>query len=474
MTPRKPKADQFLYVIVLLCLFSFKMVFIGVGESGIRPDDLLILIAFVVLLVRGDLRRVTRSLPFKLYLGFVVINVVSAVWNSVVGRVSPLISVFFVVRLLQYMIFYYLGFAIARSGRRIAPLMTAYLVVLAVVVPLQMFGLIPVPGAFAGIVSRAVGNTNGPYELAVVAAFLLCFLGYQLEGPLKGLTAFALIILSASRITFAATVLSGARVMVQGTRSRLRLAATIVMLLVVGGFGFAGYSVLAGNSGPKIEIFSRLSTAASVIQGSEIAAVYDTVPVYHSSSDYIDGEFADAVTESVAAEGDKGEVSGAIRVLRWATLIKSTLAGVDTTLIGLGPSFGSAAVDGYFVRVFIETGVLGLVAFLAFAVALLRERKTSSWAFREYVFILLASCCFIDIGVSYKPMLLFWLWHGMNQFRSTETADRPRSLFGGQWMHRARKTRTQPARQATIVSAASSMLKTSLLKTSCGSVRFTR
>ncbi|MHB1701289.1 MAG: hypothetical protein ACYCSN_14355 [Acidobacteriaceae bacterium] len=416
-TPRT-KGDGFLYAIVLFCLFSFKMVVIGVGESGIRPDDLLIFIAFLILLSRGDLRKIQRSTPFNLYLGFVLLNVVSAIWNSAMGRVSPVISLFFVVRLLQYMVFYYLGYLITRSGRRISPALTWYLWILAIVVPLQMAGVIPAAGSFAGITSRAVGNTNGPYELAVVAAFLLCFLGYRLKGRLKGLVAFALILLSASRITFAATALSGMKMVFQRTKSKLQMAAAIVLLLVVGGLGFAGYSTFVGNSGGKLEVLSRLSTAASTLPVSQVAAVYANVPTYHSSADYISGEFLDAITQSVAAEGREGEVSGTIRILRWTSLIKSTLAGVGSTLIGLGPSFGSAAVDGYFVRVFIETGLFGLAAFFAFAIALLRERKNSSWPFREYVFIMLATACFIDIFVSYKPMLLLWLWHGMHQFKT--------------------------------------------------------
>jgi len=66
--------------------------------------------------------------------------------------------------------------------------------------------------------------------------------------------------------------------------------------------------------------------------------------------------------------------------------------------------------------VFIETGLLGLLTFCWFAKTVLFEHCRSSGPFREYVFIILATACFIDIFVSYKPMLLLWLWHGMHQF----------------------------------------------------------
>jgi hypothetical protein len=417
MRRRKFKRDAFLYATVLFCIFSFKLIIfdVGGGPTGIRADDFLIFIAFLVLLIRGDLYTIKRSRPFNLYLVFVLLNLVSALWNSVTGRVSPMISLYFVVRLPQYMIFYYLGYVLAQNGHRFGKVMTWYLAVLAVVVPLQMAGIIPVPGVFGNITSRAVGNTNGPYELAAVAAFLLCFVGYQFRGKIKGVTAFALILLSAARITFVAALVSVAKVMVQRTQSKSRLVAVFGLLAIIICFGLGAASLSTGP-GSSIYVLNRLSDLANSRLPSELADAYRYTPTYKTSEDYGNGVFlhleANAAASSVA---DDPEASGALRVFRWASLIKSTLAGIDSTLIGLGPSFGTTAVDGYYVRVFTETGLLGLAAFAAFAVALIRERQTSSWPFREYVFIMLATGCFIDIFVSYKPMLLLWLWHGMNQ-----------------------------------------------------------
>jgi hypothetical protein len=80
-------------------------------------------------------------------------------------------------------------------------------------------------------------------------------------------------------------------------------------------------------------------------------------------------------------------------------------------------------VDGYYVRLFIETGIVGLSLFLRFAKALVSVRTDALLYFREYVLILLITACFIDIFTSYKAMILLWLWHGMNQYRVAEGAD---------------------------------------------------
>jgi hypothetical protein len=108
-----------------------------------------------------------------------------------------------------------------------------------------------------------------------------------------------------------------------------------------------------------------------------------------------------------------------VRAFRWLTLIKSVLMHFDSILIGMGPSFGSAAVDGYYVRVFIESGLIGLVAFFAFLRSLTKSRSDQSGAFREFVIVLIVTASFIDIFASYKTMLFLWLWNGMNEFDRT-------------------------------------------------------
>jgi hypothetical protein len=102
-----------------------------------------------------------------------------------------------------------------------------------------------------------------------------------------------------------------------------------------------------------------------------------------------------------------------IRMYRWATLLKTTLAHGDSVLLGLGPSFGSAAVDGYYVRVFIETGILGAAVFLWFLRRLWQAQPAGA-AFREFVLIVMVSALVIDVFASYKTMLLLWVWHGAN------------------------------------------------------------
>jgi len=412
MTRKRNISGRVLYIILIWCVYSFKMVLVGVGGSGIRVDDLLIFCALVLLFWRGDLSRVKRSRAFNLYLGFVAVNLVSALWNGLSGRVGLAISLFFVARMLEYMVFYYIGYGVARSGISLSRMLSYYLAALCVAVPLQMLGILPVVGGFQGITTRAVGNTNGPYELAVVAAFLLCYLGYAQKKRASGLFAFLLILLSASRITFVATTFSLIKAMISRPRNAWIIGSASVAAVALLVF-LPLRSTSNSSSEEPVGIIERLSSAISGTSLNSLKDAYSNAPVYRTSQDYLDNTFQTAIDDADASDGDP---SGLIRVFRWATLIKSTLAGADSIIVGLGPSFASAAVDGYFVRVFIETGLLGLLTFCWFAKTVLFEHCRSSGPFREYVFIILATACFIDIFVSYKPMLLLWLWHGMHQF----------------------------------------------------------
>jgi hypothetical protein len=424
MTYRNSILDWFLYAVVIFCIFSFKFTLGGMKEAGARVDDILIVLALVVLVLRRDLFRIKPSTPFKYYLAFVSAGLVSALWNGAVGRVNLVYSLLFVLRLVEYMVFYFLGFRLARCGFRLSRPLTAYVVALAVVIPLQMVGIIPVPGSLTA--ARATGNTNGPYELAVVAAFLLCYLGFEQRKRLNGALSVVFIALTASRITSAATFLTLFKAYFRRSRPRTWSTIVIAMFTVVavslgGGWLWISGTHAGSESAESYTITNRLSGMNPHVLGEAAVAVYKVIPTYNTSEEYIQGQFLSATGDSVQL-GEE-DVSSFIRVFRWTSLVRSTLAHVDSCIIGLGPSFGSAAVDGYYVRVFIETGIVGLILFFRFAKALLGDQNSGLWSFREYVFILLITACFIDIFTSYKAMILLWLWHGMNQYRVAEGAD---------------------------------------------------
>lgn len=399
--------DLLLQITVVWCIFSFKIFLVSFGEAGLRLDDVLILASFTALLATGRIRRTPVSLPLRFYLVYIGIEFISALWNAWQGRVGLVYSLVFVVRLLEYLAFYYIGYSLRRSHFRLMRVAVIYAYTLCVVVPLQMLGLLPVPGIFGR--SRASGNTNGPYELAVVCGFLLCFVAYRKRDVLLGAATVILVVLTASRITLIATILSLFHFGVTRTRSVGKVVAATAALLVLGG----GLYLVSASGMVNIGALERLQNSSS-LSIQDARAVYDLAPVARNGTEYMEGSFQNL--NGLDADNFDGDVSGLIRFTRWITLLKANFAHVDSIIIGLGPSFGSAAVDGYFTRCYVETGIVGLVAFLGFLGALVSTKRGSSWPFRDYVLIMIVSSMFIDVFLSYKSMLFLWLWHGFNQY----------------------------------------------------------
>ncbi len=71
---RKFTVDGALLFIVFRCVYSSNIQLGGVADAGLRPDDLLIGFALVLLALRGAFNSTHLSTPFKPYVLFILIN----------------------------------------------------------------------------------------------------------------------------------------------------------------------------------------------------------------------------------------------------------------------------------------------------------------------------------------------------------------------------------------------------------------
>ena len=113
----KSAGDVIIYIITIWCILSFKIILVGIGGGGIRVDDFLILLGFIILLFNGWISKIPLSTPVKWYLLFIIVNWFSSVWNCVSGRVTMFTSTLFVVRMIEYLVFYYVGCSMAMIYR---------------------------------------------------------------------------------------------------------------------------------------------------------------------------------------------------------------------------------------------------------------------------------------------------------------------------------------------------------------------
>jgi len=112
----------------------------------------------------------------------------------------------------------------------------------------------------------------------------------------------------------------------------------------------------------------------------------------------------------------KGDMSFRLRAVRWPTLIKTTVNNPLALVIGWSPGAWSNALDNYYVRIFGETGLVGLIMFLIWLGVTIRRLEPDGIA--RYSLIMMAVVgVFIDIFTSSKVMPLLWAFIAFEEAR---------------------------------------------------------
>ena len=386
---------------VIWCIFSFKFVLIDYQDSGVRIDDFLILFIFFLLVAFRKISLVKIhhiAVPFLL---FICVQVLSSLYNGSIGRVNVFTALVFSLRSIEYFVFFYIGIYIAKRSIDLTPILKYYLFFLVLLVPLQMLNLVSASSNFDS--TRAIGNTYGPYELAILCVFLSFYFHFHIQRSLfKSFTPAIILMATASRTTVFAYLV------ILAVRNRARLIFAWPLILVVG-ILIVWVVTNAYESAGSDNLYSRTESLFSpdLIPALEVA--YSKISPVVTSQEYINVYFSDVVED---VNSQSGDASAYIRFYRWIVLIKSSFANLDSILFGMGPSFGTSSVDGFYVRVLIETGLVGLILYMWFIVRCLKTAGRFSIIFRYYLIAMFITAFTIDIFYSYKSMIIFWLYLG--------------------------------------------------------------
>jgi len=364
-----------------------KIDLIPLGGSAIRLTDLIFLAAFALYLeFRGF---VLPKIPaVKNYAVFIAFGFFSLVVNGGLGYPFAVLNV---MRLLQYVCWAFIGYDVARSNivtpKRFALDMRNIMIFLFVWAVLEATHIVPKLGKFSAVKERISLNTNGPFEIAVVAAFLL----FVASDALPKWMAFGVTLLSQSRITIAALVLFF-------LKRYMRIIFPFLLLSIPIALVIPWAAIFAGTR------ISQIPDPTVALNG--LIWYWDhthVVPQTYATGINLEGFYGN--------QGELSDASFAIRAARWVYVLSATFSTAKSTLIGSGPGSWGAAVDGYYIRLIGEGGIIGAAIFLWFSVMLLRD-KTLDTAIKRYNICLLITASFIDIFITDKPMSLLWFYVG--------------------------------------------------------------
>lgn len=372
----------------------------SVGGGVIRVFDVVSLVV-VGLGLRTLLRRSLDG-AHLLYLLWCAVGVLAVLNGAIVFELPLFAGLLFAARPVQYLL---VGLALsgAIADRRAWLLFAG-----------TAFALITVSVGFdvvdaslgGGPIDRIGSSYGGPFELACVAGGL-AFASLR-DHRLFGLASllFLAVFFSASRITVAVVILLAVWLVVRSLIRRPQLllgaaALTLAAAAVLPILGGAGIFATTTSRFAKTGLTDEIEVSAEVAAGLTPPATQAEV----ERATILDVKRALPVDPEL-------DRSAMLRFTRWRLLLDRQNDELSSTVLGLGPGAGSQAVDGYYVRLLVETGVIGLAVYLAFLVAMARVGWRWDRTLLLYLVVLAVSAVFVDVLVAAKAMTLLWILAG--------------------------------------------------------------
>ncbi|HDJ1440268.1 TPA: hypothetical protein PPN70_002697 [Serratia rubidaea] len=377
----------FLFLIPKINLIS-----VGGFNAGLRIDDAIIAIWLLIFLLIVVEKKITftRKIDFTYYM-FLLNMFVGTILSSVIYQQGTIIFPF---RFLEYFTFFIMGVYIAKKEINISTLMQCVFYMNVIVALLQFAGILggfSVTGYRPNVSARVIGLTSGPWELGVILNFITCyFFASSAKAHYKYfifVLGLLVILLSGSRMSFVAQVV----LLMVYMFNHANAVSIIRRVLIVTPFVFL--TLIYFSDSVVAERSEKLFNMDNII----------SLPDYYRNTELVKGD--PDWTTSGMLDGNDVDASWAIRSIKWMYALKLFLSNPMFILFGVGAGTFGIALDGGWLRLFAECGVVGALLFISF----LRRCKRRSKVM-QYCFIVFSiNMIMIDVYMSYKimAMLLF-------------------------------------------------------------------
>ena len=382
-----------LWPTILLLIPKINLISFRNETAGIRFDDF-ILVTVSTLLLCGWIAELDFHIDPIPAMGFAVVAVFCASNLINFGHSNFLYSL----RLIEYLVFFWAGKYFVRCHYDFTSFVELLLGVNCGFIFLQYAGIVGgfTADGYESAVERPFGlSANHPAEMGAFfnLAFAVLVFGTKTAARfwywcvLIGFCIF----LTGSRSALFAHCLLTLVYLYKHSRNKtsfaLRTAAICASLVAV------FVAIPNSISGRSSDLFSQQNLEA-------FSQAYDAIPV--------DTHFTGFVDSGDPGEAPEGvDPSWYMRGFKWAQVVKTMFAERWTVwIMGLGPGSLTPALDGGWLRLISETGVVGTVAFLL----LMRRISSLSTSCLMAVFALAVNMLMVDSHNAYKVMaFLFFL-----------------------------------------------------------------
>src|ERR1035437_2388925 len=396
-----------LWPAILLFIPKINLISFREETAGIRLDDVVLLTAICLLLCSWivELEFHLDTVP-AMGLAVVAVFCTSNLLNADHS------NVLYSLRLVEYLVFFWSGKYLVRYGYDFALLVKLLIGVNCGVILMQYVGIVGgfTADGYESAVERPFGlSANHPAEMGAFLNLLFAALVFGSKTAARfwywcALTGLCIFITGSRSALFAHCLLT----LVYVYKHSRNKAVFALRTAVVSGLLFTVFAVMPNA------VSSRSADLFSPQNLETFRAVYDDIPVDRQFTGFVDG-------------GDPGEApegvdpSWYMRGYKWAQVVKTMFASPWTVWIfGLGPGALTPALDGGWLRLISETGVVGTIAFLF----LMRKISILNAACVMAVVALAVNMLMVDSHNAYKVMaFLFFLAGGHSSVQSCDRRD---------------------------------------------------
>jgi hypothetical protein len=408
-----------LWLTILLLIPKINLIPFRNETAGIRLDDF-ILLTVITLLLCGWIAELDFHLDPIPALGFAVVAVFCTSNLINVGHSNFLYSL----RLIEYLVFFWAGKYFVRCHFDFTSFVELLLGVNCAFIILQYAGIVGgfTADGYESAVERPFGlSANHPAEMGAFLNLAFAAFAFGTKNAARfwywcALTGLCIFMTGSRSALFAHCLLTLVYVYkhsINKTAFALRTAAIFGLLVVV-------FTAIPNSIGGRsTDLFSPQNVET-------FRDAYDAIP--------IDTHFTGFVDSGDPGEAPEGvDPSWYMRGFKWAQVVKTMFAEPWTVwILGLGPGSLTPALDGGWLRLISETGVVGTFAFLL----LMRRISSLSTACSMAVLGLAVNMLMVDSHNAYKVMAFLFFLAG-TQVKDKLKQAKPGRSFESSQLHPA-------------------------------------
>ncbi len=414
------KLALILLVIASPLLFLPKINLINVGSetAGLRIDDLVLLIIGTCLMLSHALshKKLYKIEGWILALTTVsLFSFFSNYWLVSLDILPLNAKIFYAVRLLEYFIFFYIGGLVYQYFD--GPLfIRAFFIWNFLLMALQKMGLagaLTVEGYSSNVSERVQGVASFPSEMGLLLNLLFCWMIYDDDNRSRFVNLFASPLVRSflnKSYLYLMFVIFGVFIVFTGNRISILALLFCFVFRLKKEFSFRCVSSLF-----------LLSMIVPVVLTGIILLISKTASVYERSSglfsfrnfqliavvwDNIDMEKDPVENQSI--DSARYDISWWLRIHKWIYVMKSYAYHPICYLQGLGPGYAWTALDGGWLRIFVEYGIVGAILYFKFFLSIYRINPQTKWMMIAFGINMI----FFDAYLAYKTMSFLLLTSG--------------------------------------------------------------